>query len=190
MTFTFKFTLPGEVPGRGYEAHVFDASGNAVGNSFKLRNGDTHSIKAGETIRVYDLKKGGNYSVSGLTTKGEASSGNVLASIVNAVTGSADESVLPAGFSLVRRMVGGEKQSGNRQHHNGFNRCARGRKDSREQHARVHQQIQCQPRKEWPKRQKVLEGRNWADGDTFTVQLQPTTASPMPSGAKSKGGYG
>ncbi len=50
--------------------------------------------------------------MSELTTKGEASSGNVLASIVNAVTGSADESVLPAGFSLVRRMVGGEKQSG------------------------------------------------------------------------------
>lgn len=110
LTFTFKFTLPGSQ--EGYEAHVFDASGNAVGNSFKLRNGDTHSIKAGETIRVYDLKQGDSYSVSELTTKGEESSGNVLASIVNTVTGSADESVLPAGFSLVNRKVGGEKQSG------------------------------------------------------------------------------
>lgn len=107
LTFTFKFTLPGSQ--EGYEAHVFDASGNAVGNSFKLRNGDTHSIKAGETIRVYDLKQGDSYSVSELTTKGEESSGNVLASIVNTVTGSADESVLPAGFSLVNRKVGGEK---------------------------------------------------------------------------------
>ena len=58
LTFTFKFTLPESQ--KGYEAHVFDASGNAVGNSFKLRNGDTHSIKAGETIRVYGLKKGGS----------------------------------------------------------------------------------------------------------------------------------
>lgn len=53
LTFTFKFTLPESQ--KGYEAHVFDANGNAVGNSFKLMNGDTHSIKAGETIRVYGL---------------------------------------------------------------------------------------------------------------------------------------
>ena len=110
LTFTFKFTLPDSE--KGYEAHVFDANGNAVGNSFMLNNGDTHSIKAGETIRVYDLKKGDNYSVSELTTKGEESNGNVLASIVNTVTGSADESVLPAGFRLVRRRAGGEEQSG------------------------------------------------------------------------------
>lgn len=32
LTFTFKFTLPESQ--KGYEAHVFDASGNAVGNSF------------------------------------------------------------------------------------------------------------------------------------------------------------
>lgn len=56
LTFTFKFTLPQSE--NGYEARVFDADGNAVGNSFTLHNGDTHSIKAGETIRVYDLKKG------------------------------------------------------------------------------------------------------------------------------------
>lgn len=55
LTFTFKFTLPESQ--KGYEAHVFDANGNAVGNSFTLMNGGTHSIKAGETIRVYDLKK-------------------------------------------------------------------------------------------------------------------------------------
>lgn len=107
LTFTFKFTLPESQ--KGYEAHIFDANGNAVGNSFTLMNGGTHSIKAGETIRVYDLKKGDSYSVSELTTKGEESSGNVLASIVNTVTGSADESVLPAGFSLVSRKAGGEE---------------------------------------------------------------------------------
>lgn len=108
--FTFKFTLPDSE--EGYEARVFDANGKSMGNSFTLKNGGTHSIKAGETIRVYDLKQGDKYSVSELTTKGEASNGDVLASIVNTVTGSADESVLPAGFSLVKRKVGGEEQSG------------------------------------------------------------------------------
>ena len=110
LTFTFKFTLP--YSEEGYETRVFDANGMPVGNSFKLKNGGTHSIKAGQTIRVYDLKQGDKYSVSELTTKGEASSGDVLASIVNTVTGSAEESVLPAGFSLVSRKVGGEEQSG------------------------------------------------------------------------------
>ena len=86
--FTFKFTLPDSE--EGYEARVFDANGKSMGNSFALKNGGTHSIKAGETIRVYDLKQGDKYSVSELTTKGEASNGDVLASIVNTVTGSAD----------------------------------------------------------------------------------------------------
>ncbi len=48
---------------------MFDANGKPAGESFKLNNGDTHSIKAGETIRVYDLKQGDSYSVSELTTK-------------------------------------------------------------------------------------------------------------------------
>lgn len=110
LTFTFKFALPDSK--EGYEARVFDANGKPMGNSFTLKNGGTHSIKAGETIRVYDLKQGDSYSVSELTTKGEESSGNVLASIVNTVTGSADESALPAGFSLVSRRAGGKEQSG------------------------------------------------------------------------------
>jgi pilin isopeptide linkage protein/fibro-slime domain-containing protein/fimbrial isopeptide formation D2 family protein len=110
LTFTFKFALPDSK--EGYEARVFDANGKPMGNSFTLKNGGTHSIKAGETIRVYDLKQGDSYSVSELTTKGEESSGNVLSSIVNTVTGSADESALPAGFSLVSRRAGGKEQSG------------------------------------------------------------------------------
>lgn len=188
LTFTFKFTLPGSQ--EGYEAHVFNASGNAVGNSFKLRNGDTHSIKAGETIRVYDLKQGDSYSVSELTTKGEESSGNVLASIVNTVTGSADESVLPAGFSLVNRKVGGEKQSGTCNTITG--KIA----------ALVDGKIPASNTLEFINNysanrvtldaqnglsaKKVLEGRNWADGDTFTVQLTADDGVPMPGVAKSK----
>lgn len=184
LTFTFKFTLPESQ--EGYEAHVFDASGNAVGNSFRLKNGDAHSIKAGETIRVYDLKKGDNYSVSELTTKGEVSSGNVLASIVNAVTGSADESVLPAGFSLVRRMVGGEKQSGTGNTITGSIAALVDGKIPASNTLEFINKYSVSPVKNGLSAKKVLEGRNWADGDTFTVQLTADDGVPMPSGAKSK----
>lgn len=184
LTFTFKFTLPESQ--EGYEAHVFDASGNAVGNSFKLRNGGTHSIKAGETIRVYDLKKGDNYSVSELTTKGEASSGNVLASIVNAVTGSADESVLPAGFSLVRRMVGGEKQSGTGNTITGSIAALVDGKIPASNTLEFINNYSVSPVKNGLSAKKMLEGRNWADGDIFTVQLTADDGVPMPKGAKSK----
>lgn len=188
LTFTFKFTLPESQ--EGYEAHVFDASGNAVGNSFRLKNGGTHSIKAGETIRVYDLKKGDSYSVSELTTKGEESSGNVLASIVNTVTGSADESVLPAGFSLVRRMVGGEKQSGTGNAIAGSIAALVDGKipDSNtlvftNNYSASSVTLDAQNRLSAT---KVLEGRGWTDDDTFTAQLTAEDGVPMPNGAKSK----
>lgn len=187
LTFTFKFTLPGSQ--EGYEAHVFDANGNAVGNSFKLRNGDTHSIKAGETIRVYDLKKGDGYSVSELTTKDEESSGNVLASIVNTVTGSADESVLPAGFSLVSRKAGGEEQSGTGNTITGKIVAledgeipASNKLEFTNNYSAKPVTLDAQNRLG---AKKVLDGRDWADGDSFTVQLTPKDGAPMPDGAKS-----
>lgn len=184
LTFAFKFTLPESE--NGYEAHVFNADGKAVGNSFRLHNGDTHSIKAGETIRVYDLKKDDSYSVSELTTKGEASNGDVLASIVNAVTGSADESVLPAGFSLVRRMVGGEKQSGTGNTITGSIAALVDGKIPASNTLEFINKYSVSPVKNGLSAKKVLEGRNWADGDTFTVQLTADDGVPMPGGAKSK----
>lgn len=184
LTFTFKFTLPESQ--EGYEAHVFDADGESVGKSFTLMNGGTHSIKAGETIRVYDLKQGDSYSVSELTTKGEESSGNVLASIVNTVTGSADESVLPAGFSLVRRMVGGEKQSGTGNTITGSIAALVDGKIPASNTLEFINKYSVSPVKNGLSAKKVLEGRNWADGDTFTVQLTADDGVPMPGGAKSK----
>lgn len=188
LTFTFKFTLPESQ--KGYEAHVFDANGNAVGDPFVLKNGGTHSIKAGETIRVYDLKKDDSYSVSEITTKGEESNGNVLASIVNTATGSADESVLPAGFRLVSRMVGGEEQFGTGNTITGTIATL------------VDGQIPASNKLEFTNKysaspvtldaqnglsaKKVLKGRNWADGETFTAQLTADDGVPMPNGAKSK----
>lgn len=184
LTFTFKFTLPDSE--EGYEARVFDANGKSVGNSFTLKNGDTHSIKAGETIRVYDLKKGDSYSVSELTTKGEESSGNVLASIVNTVTGSADESVLPAGFSLVSRKAGGEEQSGTGNTITGKIVALEDGKIPASNKLEFTNKYRVNPVKNGLSAKKVLEGRNWADGDSFTVQLTADDGVLMPGGAKSK----
>ena len=188
LTFTFKFTLPESQ--KGYEAHVFDANGEAVGNSFTLKNGDTHSIKAGETIRVYDLMQGDSYSVSELTTKGEESSGNVLASIVNTVTGSADESVLPAGFRLVSRRAGGEEQSGTGNTITGTiaalvggNIPASNKLEFTNNYSASSVTLDAKDRLSVKKR---LNGRNWNDSDTFTVQLTADDGVPMPNGAKSK----
>lgn len=188
LTFTFKFTLPESQ--KGYEAHVFDANGESVGKSFTLMNGDTHSIKAGETIRVYDLKQGDSYSVSELTTKREASSGDVLASIVNAVTGSADESVLPAGFSLVSRKAGGEEQSGTGNTIEGKIVTLVDGEIPASNKLEFTNNYSASPKKldaqNGLSAKKVLEGRDWADGDSFTVQLTADDGVPMPGGAKSK----
>lgn len=188
LTFTFKFTLPESQ--KGYEARVFDANGKPVGNSFTLKNGDTHSIKAGETIRVYDLMKGDSYSVSELTTKGEESGGNVLASIVNTVTGSADESVLPAGFSLVSRKAGGVEQTGTGNAIAGSIAALVDGKipDSNtlvftNNYSASSVTLDAQNRLSAT---KVLEGRGWTDDDTFTAQLTAEDGVPMPNGAKSK----
>lgn len=188
LTFTFKFTLPESE--EGYEARVFDANGKSMGNSFTLKNGGTHSIKAGETIRVYDLKQGDKYSVSELTTKGEASNGDVLASIVNTVTGSADESVLPAGFSLVKRKVGGEEQSGTGNTIEGKIVALAGGQIPAENTLEFTNNYSANrvtlEAKNGLSAKKVLEGRDWADGDSFTAQLTADDGVPMPGGAKSK----
>lgn len=184
LTFTFKFALPESQ--KGYEAHVFEANGEAVGNSFRLHNGDTHSIKAGETIRVYDLKKDDNYSVSELTTKGEESNGNVLASIVNAVTGSADESVLPAGFRLAHRKAGGQEQSGPGNTITGEIAALEDGKIPASNKLEFTNNYSASPVKNSLSAKKVLDGRPWADGDAFTVKLTAEDGVPMPNGAKSK----
>ena len=95
LTFEYTFRLPsngllgsGINNTQGYDAQVFDASGNAVGDSFKLKAGDKHAIKAGETIRVYGLSAGDQFSVT--------------------ETGKHED----LGFSLVSRKKGNEEQRG------------------------------------------------------------------------------
>lgn len=77
--FTFKFTVP---VGTTYKAAVFEKAGTAserrVGNVFDLTNGYSQTIKADETIRVYGLAKGDNYTVKELTGKDEMPAGYKL----------------------------------------------------------------------------------------------------------------
>ena len=63
--FTFKFTVP---EGKTYKAAVFKnaGAGKQAGVVFDLKNGDTHAIKADETIRVYGLGEGDEYAVQEL----------------------------------------------------------------------------------------------------------------------------
>lgn len=95
LTFEFTFRLPtngilgGDLANKQeYDAQVFDAAGNAVGTTFKLRDGSKHAIKAGETIRVYGLSAGDQFSVT--------------------ETGKHED----LGFSLVSRKKGNEEQRG------------------------------------------------------------------------------
>lgn len=95
LTFEFTFRLPtngilgGDLANKQeYDAQVFDAAGNAVGTTFKLRDGFKHAIKAGETIRVYGLSAGDQFSVT--------------------ETGKHED----LGFSLVSRKKGNEEQRG------------------------------------------------------------------------------
>lgn len=66
--FTFKFTVP---KGKTYKAAVFEKAGTVdekqVGNVFDLTNGYSQTIKADETIRVYGLGEGDEYTVQELT---------------------------------------------------------------------------------------------------------------------------
>ena len=66
--FTFKFTVP---KGKTYKAAVFEKAGAAdekqVGDMFDLTNGYSQTIKADETIRVYGLSEGDEYTVQELT---------------------------------------------------------------------------------------------------------------------------
>ena len=75
--FTFKFTVP---EGETYKAAVFKnaGAGKQAGDVFDLKNGDTHAIKADETIRVYGLSEGDEYTVRELTGKDEMPAGYKL----------------------------------------------------------------------------------------------------------------
>jgi len=79
--FTFKFTVP-TTAGKTYKAAVFENAGTAsekqVGKMFDLENGREQTITADQTIRVYGLAEGDQYTVQELTGKDEMPAGYKL----------------------------------------------------------------------------------------------------------------
>ena len=165
--FTFKFTVP---KGKTYKAAVFEKAGAAdekqVGDMFDLTNGRGQTITAGQTIRVYGLAEGDKYTVQELTRAGK----------------------MPAGFTLTKREQGGNALGGEGDSISGT--IAKQYADGTLAEANKLVFTNTYSVKSpvtltnafWA--QKVLQGRDWKDGDSFKIYLRADKGTPMPDGAE------
>lgn len=165
--FTFKFTVP---KGKTYKAAVFEKAGAAdekqVGDMFDLTNGREQTITAGQTIRVYGLAEGDKYTVQELTRAGK----------------------MPAGFTLTKREQGGNALGGEGDSISGT--IAKQNADGTLAEANKLVFTNTYSVKSpvtftnafWA--QKVLQGRDWKDGDSFKIYLRADKGTPMPDGAE------
>lgn len=165
--FTFKFTVP---KGKTYKAAVFEKAGAAdekqVGDMFDLTNGRGQTITAGQTIRVYGLAEGDKYTVQELTRAGK----------------------MPAGFTLTKREQGGnalggegDSISGTIAKQNAGGTLAEANKLVFTNTYSVKSPVTL-TNAFWA--QKVLQGRDWKDGDSFKIYLRADKGTPMPDGAE------
>lgn len=166
--FTFKFTVP---EGKTYKAAVFKnaGAGKQAGDVFDLKNGDTHAIKADETIRVYGLGEGDEYAVQELT--------------------GADK--MPAGYKLTGRKQGdknlteeGERISGTIAPQNSNGTLAEDNKLVFTNSYSVKSSVTLTG----IRAQKVLQGRKWTKADSFDIYLRAAKGTPMPGGCKDVSG--
>ena len=167
--FTFKFTVP-TTAGKTYKAAVFENAGAAsekqVGDMFDLTNGREQTITAGQTIRVYGLAEGDKYTVQELTRAGK----------------------MPAGFTLTKREQGGNALGGEGDSISGT--IAKQSADGTLAEANKLVFTNTYSVKSpvtltnafWA--QKVLQGRDWKDGDSFKIYLRADKGTPMPDGAE------
>lgn len=165
--FTFKFTVP---DGKTYKAAVFKNAGAAsekqVGDMFDLKNGREQTITAGQTIRVYGLAEHDAYTVQELTGTDK----------------------MPAGFTLTKREQGGNALSGEGDSISGT--IAKQNADGTLADANKLVFTNTYSVKSpvtltnafWA--QKVLQGRDWKDGDSFKIYLRADKGTPMPDGAE------
>lgn len=165
--FTFKFTVP---DGKTYKAAVFKNAGAAsekqVGDMFDLTNGREQTITAGQTIRVYGLAEHDAYTVQEVTGTDK----------------------MPAGFTLTKREQGGNALSGEGDSISGT--IAKQNADGALADANKLVFTNTYSVKSpvtltnafWA--QKVLQGRDWKDGDSFKIYLRADKGTPMPDGAE------
>lgn len=163
--FTFKFTVP---KGKTYKAAVFEKAGTVdekqVGNVFDLTNGYSQTIKADETIRVYGLGEGDEYTVQELT--------------------GADE--MPAGYKLTGRKQGdknlteeGDSISGRIAPQNSDGTVAKDNKLVFTNSYSVKSSVTLTG----IKAKKKFTGREWTSADSFELCLRAADGTPMPDGA-------
>ena len=163
--FTFKFTVP---EGKTYKAAVFEKAGTAgerrVGNVFNLTNGYSQTIKADETIRVYGLSEGDEYTVQELT---------------GAVQ-------MPAGYKLTGRKQGdknlteeGDSISGRIAPQNSDGTVAKDNKLVFTNSYSVKSSVTLTG----IKAKKKFTGREWTSADSFELCLRAADGTPMPDGA-------
>lgn len=165
--FTFKFTVP---DGKTYKAAVFKNAGAAsekqVGDMFDLTNGREQTITAGQTIRVYGLAEHDAYTVQELTGTDK----------------------MPAGFTLTKREQGGNALSGEGDSISGTiaKQNAGGTLADANKLVFTNTYSVKSPvtltNAFWA--QKVLQGRDWKDGDSFKIYLRADKGTPMPDGAE------
>ncbi len=161
--FTFKFTVP---EGKTYKAAVFKnaGAGKQAGDVFDLKNGDTHAIKADETIRVYGLGEGDEYTVQELT--------------------GADK--MPAGYKLTGRKQGatnltdeGDSITGKIAKQNTDGTLAEDNKLVFTNSYGVKSPVTLTG----IRAQKEFTGREWTKADSFKICLRAADDTPMPDGA-------
>lgn len=163
--FTFNFTVPA---GKTYKAAVFEKAGTAgerrVGNVFNLTNGYSQTIKADETIRVYGLSEGDEYTVQELT--------------------GADQ--MPAGYKLTGRKQGdknlteeGDSISGRIAPQNSDGTVAKDNKLVFTNSYSVKSSVTLTG----IKAKKKFTGREWTSADSFELCLRAADGTPMPDGA-------
>lgn len=169
--FTFKFTVP---KGKTYKAAVFEKAGTVdekqVGNVFDLTNGYSQTIKADETIRVYGLGEGDEYTVQELTGADEMPAGYKL-------TGrkQGDKNLTGAGDGIITGKIAKQNTDGT---------LAEDNKLVFTNSYSVKSSVTLTG----IRAQKVLQGRKWTKADSFDIYLRAAKGTPMPGGYKGVSG--
>lgn len=169
--FTFKFTVP---KGKTYKAAVFEKAGTVdekqVGNVFDLTNGYSQTIKADETIRVYGLGEGDEYTVQELTGADEMPAGYKL-------TGrkQGDKNLTGAGDGIITGKIAKQNTDGT---------LAEDNKLVFTNSYSVKSSVTLTG----IRAQKVLQGRKWTKADSFDIYLRAAKGTPMPGGYKDVSG--
>ena len=164
--FTFKFTMP---KGKTYKAAVFEKAGTVdekqVGNVFDLTNGYSQTIKADETIRVYGLGEGDEYTVQELTGADEMPAGYKL-------TGrkQGDKNLTGVGDGIITGKIAKQNTDGT---------LAEDNKLVFTNSYSVKSSVTLTG----IKAKKKFTGREWTSADSFELCLRAADGTPMPDGA-------